>query len=405
MSPVAYKLSQTGRANPIVVVINPFHRISADYRLKFLSEECSVQVISIYDFHPILPVLPWVANLLVYPAWGKVFESQRLLLLQGIRKYFYGRSWARRILEQYNPITQVFEWTDPTTGVPGEMVAAGHALGIPSLSLPHGVFVLTTKLTSELELRDGLADRSYFNLFDRTVFQSYLHADRGIEEGIDPTKIVVLGSTRYCAEWQRINLRIQGQSFNPSKGEGCTHNVVFMVTQWTYNVNFEATVQTLRRLAAERWIHLVLKPHPREVEERPLYIRDLESLPNVEISAFVPSPALIEWADTVLVSGSDIALEVLAQGKNHVHPHYLHRNTTVFQDAKAEWQVENDDELIDALQRLSRGDSPPYGKQEVKSVTDRMVQGDQPGADILQRYADFLLSPDDFPVLADIDKV
>ena len=284
------------------------------------------------------------------------------------------------------------------------MVAAGRRLGIPALSLPHGMSVFANKFVNEMEISNGLADRNYANDFDRIVYQSRLHASRSVDEGVDPTKIVVLGSARYCSEWHQINMRIQPKCFVPSKGKGCSHRVVFMVSQWTYNVDFESTNRTFRRLADEPWIHLVLKPHPREVETQPAYLRDLESYFNVEIAAQVASPALVDWADTVITIGSSITLEILAQGKNHLHPSYLHKNTTVFQIAGSEWTVESDDELIAAIRHLSEGGQVPYGTREIQEVVDILIKGNLPDEDVLQRYADFVVRYRDFPVFADLER-
>ena len=136
---------------------------------------------------------------------------------------------------------------------------------------------------------------------------------------------------------------------------------------------------------------MVIKPTTREVEERPRYLLELEQYPNVEIEGRTGSVELIRWADAVIVPASSIALEALLQGKPLIYPKYLHENTTVFEEAGANWRVGDDDELVAALRALASGGSPPYGEAEVAKAVWVLVQGGSEETDILTRYADFLL--------------
>ena len=101
--------------------------------------------------------------------------------------------------------------------------------------------------------------------------------------------------------------------------------------------------------------------------------------------------ALIRWADAVIVLGSSIALEALLQGKPHLDPEYLHDNTTVFEEAGAEWTVHNHQGLVDALKRLSEGQPSPYGEEQVSKVVTQLVLGGSVERDVLGRYVGFIL--------------
>ena len=389
--PVAYKLSKTNRGRPVIIVTENSYDISGDYRLQFMKRQFEVQVIHAFRFHPLTSVAAWLVRLLNSPLWENFLHRQRSFLFRVVRKVFYGKRWARRILERYNPVTLVFEWASPNSGITGAFVAAGHDKGIPSISLPHGMLVYTNALITRDEKRVGRASRDYVNLFDGAVYQSRLHADRAIEEGVRPDIVAVLGSARYCGEWRRINLEIQPERFIPKKGEGCTYRAVFMLPQWPYNADREATIRTLRRLSSEPWLHLVLKPHTRELQTNPPYLKELNSHSNVEIVGKVGSVALIQWADAVIVVGSSIALEVLLQGKTHLDPEYLHENTTIFQEVGAEWTVHSDEELVSALRRLQDGQPTPYSAAQVSQAVTQLVLGGTPDVNVLERYVDYIL--------------
>ncbi len=389
--PVAYKLCESNRGRPVVLLTDPLYDIRGDYRLQYLQKRYGVPVMSAFRFHPIIPLLGWLVHLLTLPLGPGYIYRPRPFLFRAFLRVFYGKWWAKRVLNRYQPAAMVFEWAQPASGVPGTFVAAGQDRGIPSISLPHGMMIYTNELVNRQEQREGRITREYVNLFDRAVYQTYLHANRAVEEGVRPDKIAVLGSARYCDEWQRINLEAQPERFEPQKGKECTYRAVFMLPQWNYNADFDATIQTLRQLSAQPWLHLVLKPHTREVEARPAYLQEMDALPNVEVAGAVGSVALIRWAEAVIVVGSSIALEALLQGKPHLDPEYLHDNSTVFEEAGAEWTVHSDQELVDALKRLSGGQKAPYDEEQVSKVIAQLVLDGSGERDVLERYVTFIL--------------
>jgi len=391
MMPIAYKLCESNRGRPVVLVTNPFYDIAGDYRLKFLRDRYSVQSSHLIRFHPIMPLFGWAAHWLSLPRWGNFLREGRQFLLRALRKLFYDKGWAGRMLGRYRPAALVFEWANPTYGLTGAFVSAGHARGIPAFSVPHGVYIFTNELINGVERENGRVNRDYQNRYDRAVYANRLHADRSIEEGVEADRIAVLGSVRYCREWQQLNLNIQPKQFAPQKGLGCTFKVVFMLPQWNLNVDSSATIRALWRMADEPWLHLVLKPHTQEVDIPYSYLKELESLPNVEVASDIGSVALIKGTDAMMGMGTDVAIEALRQGKYHLDPAYLYDNTTLLQELGAGWQVHSDDELIAALTRLASGEPPPYGDQQVSEAIERLVVESSPEDDILMRHVDFIL--------------
>jgi hypothetical protein len=297
-------------------------------------------------------------------------------------------------LDRYQPAALVFDWKDPTSGPTGAFVSAGHDRDIPSISLPHGVYIWTNDLVNKVEQVNGRVTREYQNLYDRAVYPNRLHGDRAFEEGVRAEKIAVLGSARYCREWQQRNLEIQPKRFTPQNSQGSTLQVVFMLPHWSYNVKSDPTLRTVHRLATEPWLHLVLKPHTQDATNRPSFLKDLKELamlPNVELAGHYGSVALIQGTDATISVQSDIAIEALLQGKHLLDPAYLYENTTLLQELRAGWKVDSDDELVDALRRLSRGEPPPYGEEEVSKAIEHLVMESASTTGVLERHTDMIL--------------
>ena len=394
MAPVAYKLARTGKGIPVLLVSNPLYDIAGDYRLDFLRTEYGLEAERLFATHQDNSLVRWLARRFCHPIPRTgVRRAVYPRVMTQVSRLFYRRTWARRLLDKYSPSALLFERENPRRGLVGALVHEGRRRGIRSYSLPHGLFCYTNELTNETDVEAGALPKSYYrNFFDYAVYQSDLHARVSVKEGLYPEKAVVLGSTRYCEEWASINQCIQPVAeFVPSGDASDRLKVVFMLTQWNYNVHRNATIDTLGRLSKMDSIYLAVKPHPRQgIADLAHFLRD--RLPdNVEVSWDIPSPSLIKWCDTVLNIGSSIALEALLQKKTLLQLNYLHSNRTVFQDEGACWNLDSDEELEAALVHLAGGGDVPYGEEEVDRVMRQLVRGGSDDTDVLARYVDFIL--------------
>ena len=396
MLPVAYKLASTGRGTAVPLLTNAFYNIDGDYRLDFLKREHGVKTESVFNFHQKNPFVRWFMGRLCRPL-GSVGVRAKLYpkLVKVISRLFYRRAWARQVLGKYRPTSIVFERAYADGGLVGALIMEAQKREIPSYSLPHAVLSQVNELLTWTEVELGDLPKMYhMNRFDHVAYESSFHAERAVKEGLSPDRIAVLGSPRYCDEWSSINQRIQPtlRGFQPAGDVTGRLKVVFMMTQWNYNVHRGANLETLTRLSKLDDVYLVVKAHPRwtAADLGEFLERDLPE--NVEVVWEVPSPALIEWADAVLNIGSSIALEVLIQKKPLFQLKYLHSNTTVCEELGACWLVNDDWELEAALRQLKEGSPLPYGEEQVAKVMSAVVLGDSPGdPDVLGRYVDFIL--------------
>ena len=134
--PVAYKLCESNRGRPVVLLTDPLYdirgRLPASVPPKTLRRARNVRL-------PVSPDHPTtgLAGPSAHSAAGtRVYLPATSIPLSGVLEVYYGKWWTKRVLNRYQPAAMVFEWAQPASGVPGAFVAAGQDRGIPSISLP-----------------------------------------------------------------------------------------------------------------------------------------------------------------------------------------------------------------------------------------------------------------------------
>ena len=281
-----------------------------------------------------------------------------------------------------------FDWIRPHKYVVKAVLRAAKERAIPSLALPHGVFLYTNDFVQTESKEEGQFDR--YNLFDYVIVQNRLFKEVISAAGVANDKIFILGSARYCDEWLTKNNEILPrkmalQDFNTGKLK-----VVLMTTRPHYRVAVDRMLQTFEVLSKIDGIEVVVKPHTRTGKEAHIY----ENLPLSNVSD-VSSIELCEWADVVLVIASSIIIEALIRKKPALYLKYLHENITEYEEFGACWIIHDDIELQDALLFLREGGGKgplPYTEDNVKRWLTEIISGGQEGRDVLGDYKAFILN-------------
>ena len=404
ITPVVWKMKQDNY--PVAVYcINPRYDIENDYRLRFL-KELGVTVESIYDAfdqkmnglrHAMRSLFLW------FYAKGKKSSSDHLkkflflsrfnqlaaqiigrVLFELTRITFYRKSWAHYLLKESRAQLLCFDHILPSRYVVNVLLKAARELSIPTLALPHGVYLYTNR---SYKTGASANQRFYkFNRFDYVIVQNHLRKDVLVQSGIAREKIVVLGSARFCGEWIAQNMKILPKRIESNGRDRKRLKVVFMPSKPRCRIDVERMHTTIDLLASTREIEAVVKPHTRIGRETHLF--DNMRLPNV---SHVLTSELCEWADVVLIIGSSVITEVLMQGKPVLYLKYLHTNTMLFEECGACWTIHNEAELKQAIQSLGKKSmGVPYGDENVNRFLSEVVYGGQNNRDVLRDYVQFI---------------
>jgi hypothetical protein len=406
ITPIVWKMGRD--QYPVAVYcLNPEYDLHSDYRIQFLKQQ-DIKVDFIFDecgqnlgfLHRITRFISrmcfGLANRLdhhydsifqaVFAAMHRRVKKMGKKYYKRSRKIFYKTSWAQDVLAKSGAQVLCFDHVNPDRYVVEIFLRAANEKSIPTIALPHGVFIYTNH-----HVRNGSAEEDRydkFNRFDYIITQNELRKAVLARAGVQKEKISVLGSARYCDEWMTLNRSILPRTMKKTAENPGSLKAVFMTTRFAYRIDVDRMLKTFDLLAQFEGIEMVVKPHTRTGSEAKVY--ENLSLPDV---ADFSSVELCEWADVVLVIGSSILIEPLKQGKPVLYLKYLHENTTQYEEFGACWTIHNEAELKEALLSLRKNKTRvPYADANVNRFLSEIINGGKDARDVLGDYERFIVN-------------
>jgi hypothetical protein len=272
------------------------------------------------------------------------------------------------------------------------MVAA-RLLGIPTVSLPHGLSIKLDQAITNEAAANGVGrdwrDRNRFAAYVLNIEhhrQWHLDHFRG-----DPEVMQTWGSLRWSPRWFALNRSIAPPFEWPGDATGRV-KVAFMVPKWQNRVHPDAVVSLVKRLQTLDFVSLALKGHPRPEDGSADRLRDDPEIEwgRIQDVTAVDSVSLISASDVVVDIGSSIGIEVLMQGKVLLNPAYLHELTTLFDTIDGSCvRATDEDAVVAYLERHAAGAAHAVPDAAYDELLRTAVYGsrDEP-FDVVQLYTD-----------------
>ena len=358
---------------------------SEDYRIKFNEEHGAVKIRSFF--------IEWY--------YKKVRKSIPLKLLQKVVDLLVAYSVGFIFVFRRRIDVIASEWSGPFGRARSEyFLRPAHLLQIPIFSLPHGYFMWRNSLFNRTlvalaEKHKKPLDFSNRNWFEKYVVQSFEHKNENVKHGMNPDKIIVLGSARFCKEWCDINLKLLLENSELEQTTGLI--VVFFLPHWDYNVDREKCIDLLRKISQKENVTLDIKAHTRG--SGALAFDEIETLSQSDNVKFqgdsVHSAALVYRSDVIINFGSSIAFEALRQGKPVINPRYLHRNDTFFDDSGIVIDTTDEVSTLSALDGIQSGRDFGVQPDQVSNFLCERIEAGQRGQDVLQTYVELLSGKED----------
>jgi hypothetical protein len=406
IAPIVWKMNQNGHSAAIYC-INPEYDIQSDYRLSFLNAN-GVTVDFLYNdfddglgrFHQLLRSAMFRSYQInkhftrfrlcgmssVSNALAKSARMTGKLAYAILKAFFYKEAWAKNIIEKTGARVLCFDHVRPKQYIVNVLLKTAKKKSIPTLALPHGVFIYTNNLVKTGSTEEERFDK--FNQFDCIITQNQLRKDVLARAGVKKEKIFVLGSARYCDEWMAQNKKILPRNMGASDGHSGKLKAVFMTTRFAYRIDVDRMLKTFELLSRMEGIETVVKPHTRTGKEAGFY--EGIPLPN---AADVSSVELCEWADVMLVIASSIIIESLVLDKPALYLKYLHANTTQYEEFGACWTIHDESELLEAMLALKDNKKrAPYSVNNIDRFLSEIIYGGIEKRDVLRDYEQFIVT-------------
>lgn len=193
-----------------------------------------------------------------------------------------------------------------------------------------------------------------------------------MEKTLPLETIEVVGNTRFDFSWvqtlsdlARRNLQKQAALREPAG-----RRIVFMLSKIEYGVDLGNIIEAMNACAAVHGARIIVKPHTRGMSISPVKA-GLDK--RVVDGSRYSSSDLIEWADTVMFTGSSISFQAIQLGKKVVFLKYCQRYQSIFDESGAVFVA---DGKADVLRLVELGGS--LGPGAIASLLSRHVYNGDP---------------------------
>jgi len=380
------------KENPIVI-LNAEIEFETDYRIAYLFTLGEFEIHRDIDHKYIRSQL---RDSFLKKVRNKLYALRRNrkgLIGKLSRKWFFDCSTQMEFLRDKNIGTCIFEWSTPFAR--GEVVEkyfiAAKGIGITTFAIPHGCNVFINSDVTfgyrAIIQKGNIPDQTDTQLFDYYVFQNPIRRDGWIKWGFSSVRTQAWGSLRFDPIWADINRAIC-PPFNPSERHDEKLKVVFMQFQKEYNIKNAEVFKSLKTVSQIDGVALVVKDATREGKafyDRNRVSGELGSSLLGWYGNEVHSPALIDWADCVIVIGGSIGVEVMLQGKHLIYPVFLSSNETMYEHFDAALCPETEDEMTELIEILKSGRELERPKGVDKMLRE-IVYGGKDKFDVTQSY-------------------
>ncbi len=405
--PIVYRLAKDGFKDMAVLALNPDFDLSEDFRINFLKDKCAVTVEHVHKFFMPSLIHRFLGRFIcnsggqhfsITGKLNKVFRAvlkdryTSLFLNSLIFKRFFGDRWAERMFLAKGTRLVVFDWQKFGKLGTLSLSRAAKKLSIPILAVPHGISLYTNKdwiaSTSSGDTLLNFGGR--WKDFDKIIVQFEHYKRTVVSAGVPLEKLLVLGSTRFCREWEKVYEKlIPCTDIYSNKGSQGKVKIVFMDHAARYRTTVDKVIDTVEKLVRLEYVDLVIKPSTSS--RSALTSMMLYDIAKVDFNT--SSVELIKWADVVMGTTSSILIEPLLMGKIFIYPKYFHDNNMLWDEMRACWKVANYNELEEALSKVAKNTGhKPYSDADVNSFITEVVYGGVSDRDVLGDYKDYILS-------------
>lgn len=382
------------KENPLIIINTDF-MMDNDYRFIYLKTLGNLEVINDIDEEYVK--FSKKKKGLFHRLFKKFYNlkrSKKSFIGKIHRYFFFDCKDQVEFLKSKGVAICAFEWSTPFAR--GELVEkyffAAKGIGITTIAIPHGCNVfLNSDVTSgyrKLVHKGIIPDQSDTNLFDYYIFQNPIRRDGWIKWGFDPIKTQAWGSLRFYPEWASKNREICPKFNFEKNSKEKKLKIVFMQFQKEYNLKNELIFDTLKKISFLDNILLTVKDATREGKEYYDRNKATNTLGNSLVGWYgneVHSPALIDWADIVIVIGGSIGIEAILQNKILIYPLYLNTNTTLYEYFEAAHCPESYKELEIFLNDRVQGKNLPKLKGSEKLINEIVYAGKE-SFNVPQKY-------------------
>jgi len=321
----------------------------------------------------------------------KYFRHRSSVLVRIAKRLILNHVIALAILRRNRIDACIYGWCDPRyKGFQTRVFSSARMLGIPNICVPHGqnIFLnwdVNTHLVAYHAKTGCWPDFSPRNKYDSYIVQSEHHRELKIAWGMEPKKVLALGSMRFSPAWIQRHLEICSPYNGFSNNVLPAIRIVFFVPHWHYNVDIKKTVGLIQEIGNEEGTLLAVKAHTRGDGLSREVIDSLSTNSKIDLDAQAPSSSLIDWSDIVINFGSSIGLEAIVRKKIVINPLFLHTNKTVYDQSGVVYDAPTSMQVLSVIKDVKNGTLVSLGSNAFEPfMLSEIFAGEKSGEPVLR---------------------
>ena len=328
----------------------------------------------------------------------KYFRHRSSVLVRIAKRLILNHVIALAILRRNRIDACIYGWCDPRyKGFQTRVFSSARMLGIPNICVPHGqnIFLnwdVNTHLVAYHAKTGCWPDFSPRNKYDSYIVQSEHHRELKIAWGMEPKKVLALGSMRFSPAWIQRHLEICSPYNGFSNNVLPAIRIVFFVPHWHYNVDIKKTVGLIQEIGNEEGTLLAVKAHTRGDGLSREVIDSLSTNSKIDLDAQAPSSSLIDWSDIVINFGSSIGLEAIVRKKIVINPFFLHTNKTVYDQSGVVYDAQTSMQVLSVIKDVKNGTLVSLGSNAFEPFMLSEIFAGEKSTEPVSRYKSLLIS-------------
>ena len=365
----------------VFACINPQFKLKEDFRVKYLSDNYRLKTFYLHQiyqpnllYHVFTAVVCKLSNLNTINRiniLSPIVRKTRNIIHDRLINRLYDIQWAKDMLTASDIGCVVVDYVKIDRYIYKPIKEACVQRGIPIISIPHGfdttyndTWTTKTKAAQDFEWKGR-----DWEWIDKIIVASEGIADKYTRHGVDPSKMKVLGLPRFTPQWTDIYHSMIPQDSIIKETDERLKIVFFDHNSNTYRGNPEAIYTTLKKLDQLPYINLIIKPHTRNRLSDPRLL-------TIGTINYSHSVNLIQWCDIVINYLSSIVLDALLLNKLFAYPKYFSDNTMRWEQYKACWTFESEDELLAGIEAIyQQTQKIPYSSINIEEFFKHEIYG------------------------------